>query len=474
MSTDVQADSLSVVVDPEGGQATLCIPAGMPRRLLTQAACSIALSAAQVQLNARVEAALTALVQAPPPEGDDHSVVVATAVPPCHGADGRVEWFIDAAGPDQHEGKIDYYQQTSFVFVTPGQRLGRLVPPTPGEDGCDVRGKVLPATPGKSAPLALHDSILQQADGTLLAQQEGLLIRLPGSARISKRLEIAGHVDFSTGNIDFPGDVVVGKSIKDLFKVRAAGTLEVHDVIEAAEIHVSGDLIAHRGMAGRQRGSVEVGGDFHARYLDNVQGVIEKKLIVASETINCDLTIYGNVDSPQAALIGGRLTVVGKADLGAVGSEAGAATQLILGSVPRLEARADELRRIVDRMTELRNKAEEERTLLEKSSRRMTADHKERHTELSFEIQRLGSNLAKALTCQQALMQEIERARTVDLTVRQCIHAESILVVRGVHHRFMQSVQGPLRVTWSNDQAVCGSGGGEPVPLTRLARRVAG
>ncbi len=57
-------------------------------------------------------------------------------------------------------------------------------------------------------------------------------------------------MDFSTGNIDFEGDVRVLKGIRDIFEVRATGNIEVGGLIEASTIDAGGSVFAKGGMAG--------------------------------------------------------------------------------------------------------------------------------------------------------------------------------------------------------------------------------
>ena len=56
------------------------------------------------------------------------------------------------------------------------------------------------------------------------------------SAKVSNTLEIDQNVDFSTGNIDFPGNVIVHRSVKDCFTVKARDDIEVRGLIEAATL----------------------------------------------------------------------------------------------------------------------------------------------------------------------------------------------------------------------------------------------
>lgn len=475
MSTPQDPNSIRIEVSKDARRAALCIPGSFPRRMLTRDFCLAAMDAAGVRRTPQADLAIESLLKSPPKEGEPAEITLVNAVDPRDGVDGSIEWLVDAPAQKQTSpsDRVNHYQQSAYVVVRRDQVLGRLIAPLPGEDGHDVMGKVLPAKAGRMPEQALHETILCRSDGQLIAQQQGVLIRSATDARITEKLHITGHVDFSTGNIDFPGDIVVDRGIKDLFEVRAGGSIQVGDVIEAATIECGGDLIARRGMAGREQGNVRIGGNFHVRYLGNVRGVVEKDLIVDSETLNSELTIYGNMIAPSGTLSGGGLTVVGRVELCILGSDAGTSTELILGTVPRLEERLLQLQAILQRLTEMRDKMDAERAVLEKNSRRMPAEHKTRLMELGFELQRIGGMMAGALSCRQSLETTIEKTRTVDLTVHQCIHPGVCLKVRQVAHRVKGLVQGPLKLSWDGREAVCRRQGSDPVSLIRLLREAA-
>lgn len=473
MAAKTHEATLRVVVSADKSTAELIIPPGMDRQAITPELCETVLRDSGVEVTAEVRAAVKQILMA----GAASKAVVARAIPPRHGIDGYVEWVVDSEqpkaaaddpaaappAPAAQPEQTSYYEQSAFVMVKPGQVVGHLHPPTPGEDGRDVTGKTLPAKPGKEFRLKFDESLLCDANGKLIAQDEGVLIRDPNNAGVRRVLEIPGYVDFSTGNIDFHGDVFVGKGVRDLFTIKSTGNVDVKGLIEAATILADGDLFAHGGFAGRERGTVRCGG-VHAKYLDNIQGEVLRDLNVEREIINCELTIHGNLEAPHGAIIGGRMTVTGKVHVGMLGSGAAVATEIVVGSVPRLEPLHQRLQNFIQQLQEKLDRAVEEQTQLNRmlGKTRPTAQDKERQTELIFEIAHFQTLLTKAKPTLENLEKRINEQRTIDVTIERKLHPGVIVVVGRDQYHVSADMRGPLRIIRGPDGSLSYMRGEQP------------
>ena len=214
-------------------------------------------------------------------------------------------------------------------MVTDGQIVGHVHEPANGQDGIDIFGRTIAAKPGNPVSLKLDKSVALSGDGRLVAKSTGALRRSNAEIGIQELLEIPGDVDFSTGNIDFGGDVLIKGGVGDRFGVRATGDIEIHGLVEGAQIRCGGTLIAKSGVAGWGSGRVEVAADLIARFLNHVCGVVKRDLLVEREVINCELIIRGGAHIPSGAVIGGTLEVAGALEVAALGSNGGAATRVV-------------------------------------------------------------------------------------------------------------------------------------------------
>ncbi|MFP4144922.1 MAG: FapA family protein [Phycisphaeraceae bacterium] len=459
--------SIQVELADDKSVARLIVPPGLPRDFVTEQLCRTVLREAGVAWDAAVAKQVAKMLDALPPEGEKGDFVVARSVPVRHGEDAVIEWLVDETEVDREE--LSHYDRSAYVLVESGQTIARITPPTHGEDGRDVTGKPLIAQPGRDVELKLDETVMRSSQGELVAQIEGVLVRSGEEVRISPQLEVPDYVDFSTGNIDFDGDVVVGKGIRDCFLVAATGNVEVSGLIEAATIRCGGDLMARGGMAGRERGEVHVGGSLHARYLDNLEGDVGGDLVVEREAINAWLGVSGEAQVARGSIIGGKLTVAKRIEAASLGSAAGVTTRLVLGRLPKLEKQLAELKSIITRLKQRLEKLEEEQLRL-KQAGRLGPEQAERQTELSFEMQQAQGNLAKARGAHATLHQRIETRRCVDLNVTRTLHPGVVLIFDDHAYLFSDPLSGPVRIERGEDGELVyrqGSSSG-PRPLAQI------
>jgi uncharacterized protein (DUF342 family) len=315
-------------------------------------------------------------------------------------------------------------------MVTARQELGRIIPPSEPIDGCDVQGRVIAAKPGRPATLRYdEESIEVTPEGLILATRDGVLSRSRGRWAVRQHIQIPGSVDFSTGNIDFVGDIEVLRDVRDCFVVRTGGNLEVLGVIEAAELRVDGDLYARGGIASRERGHITTLGDLVAKYADGARLDVGGALRVKREIMNCHTVVHGDVESPSATLMGGVLIGAGRIRLATTGGPGGVRTRLVLGSVPRLESKLVQSARLV---TTLKERAAQ---LLEGAPERALAT----------------ARVAELEDAHAQLQGLVEAAKTVDVWVSLEVHAGTQFVLESRVFQVRQTMSGPVSIRWARD-----------------------
>jgi hypothetical protein len=510
MDPTAPTTSLEALVAKDRSEARLVIPAQMPRALLTLELCVQTLRDAGVQITRTVDQSLRELVATGPPSEADASIVVARAVAPTAGADARVEWALGRAAPDApaastpagapapaHPGhapqpgpagpaspaptaaapagpgaeRASLYEHSAFVVVESGQVLGHCIDATWGEDGCDVTGKVIAAKPGRPLALKLDETILHDSRGQLTAQCAGVLIRRGGLAKISRTLEVSQAVDFSTGNVDFPGDVVIHRGVRDCFVVKAGGHVEIRGIIEGAVIECGGDLNALGGMAGHERGHLRVAGTAHAKYLDNVSAQVRGDLIVEREIINSDLTVGGTTHCASGAIIGGGLTATGPVLAAVLGSIAGTPTHLLIGAMPFLEQRLAELQAFLAQLDKARADLAAEQERVTRQHYHPTAQDRERQTEFLFEAQGLDQKILRARQLQEDCQKHIGAHRVVQVDVVQHLFHGVTITIQGTRYQVTEDIRGPLRISWQAGVGpVYGHDPAALIPLIHIAR----
>ncbi|MDX2131713.1 MAG: FapA family protein [Planctomycetota bacterium] len=464
---------ITIRISHDATEACLLVPPGCDRALLSPSSLLMLVQQAGVALTPQVRQAIGAIR---PDTAQASPIVIARAIPPTPGTNGRLEWAEGYAPdappstPESGSGSVDHHAGRRYLHVRAGDVVGTLHPPTEGIDGCDVRGNAIRATPGRAAAVRLHASLSVDPDGRVIAQREGVLTLRDGEVEVSQALEINGPVDFSSGNIDFAGDVYISGGVRAGFRVKAGRALRVGGLAEASAIECAGDFDAPGGMAGDGRGTLEVGGTARVAYLDAVSGTIKGDLFVERELIACRLAVGGSVRSPAGTVLGGTLALASSLDVRVLGSEAGTPTVVRLGDLPMDRAAlAGAMRRVTAARARLARCTEEE--LMLRVNPRPCAAEKERLTEVAYEL----SEIRRAIVAAEADLAQLEalyRGRPrPSIVVHHTIHAGVSLHVDASIAVFSRAVRGPLHIeTDASGALLCRIGSGPSRPLADLAR----
>ena len=170
-------------------------------------------------------------------------------------------------------GQVDYTNLNLIFNVNKDQEICRLILPTEGEPGRTVQDQEIPAKSGKSVPLPKGRNTEISEDGlSLLASIAGHVEFTGRSFQVKPVLDIPGNVDFSTGDINFLGDINIKGDVLTGFTVRAMGNIHARenlqtDCIINGSIYCDGEVIVRSG-----RGCI-MGGRVWAAKLINVTSI---------------------------------------------------------------------------------------------------------------------------------------------------------------------------------------------------------
>lgn len=142
---------------------------------------------------------------------------------------------------DANEFKIDYRDVKSICIVHPGDVIAEIIKGKDGEDGINLKNKVIKCVPHKIVKYSMSDGVGIQ-DNKIVATTEGMPSWKNNAFAVIKVYEINGDINLSTGNIDFVGDVIVRGNIDETMVLNAGNGADVSGNIENAEVHTKGDL----------------------------------------------------------------------------------------------------------------------------------------------------------------------------------------------------------------------------------------
>lgn len=445
--------AIRVDVSPDGLGATLFIAPDTPRAHIDPMHVQALLAERGIAITplrvASIDVALANYQPSPQPS----RIVIAQGQAPTQGNDGAVEVLPDVlrpalapeAAPAKGRHTSDHLKAARIVSVRKHQPLGVLRRPTPGTDGVDVRGRAIPATPGRTASVKLDDSVIVKPDGTLLAAHEGVVELTSERLRVSTTLKL-DVVDFSTGHVDFPCDVLVMGEVRDGFRLRARRDIEVRGLVDAATIEAGRDLRLIKGMACPKAGTLTCGRDLIAACLNNVTVQVGRDATIEKELLDCRLVVWRRLIAPGAAMVRGEATLAGGAELGSVGCESFAETLLYIGHAPQIDRLSREAGRLTPAIVERRDQASRR---LDELAQQKATSHKiaEQQTELRFVIDSAASLAAKlGKGCDTLLAWTASQTRA-ELIARREIFP-GVKVVLGLWTlEFRTRVAGPVKLS---------------------------
>lgn len=277
-------------------------------------------------------------------ENWERSMLVARGTPAKDGEDGRLEYqFVrpdNKTKPGELEdGKVDFRNLNLFINVSRGQLLVLRAPPVAGVPGVTVSGRTIVPKGGRNLPLPRGRNTVANEDNThLYAAIDGHLTIIDGKVTVHTVLELSGNVDYSTGNIDYIGNVSIRGSITAGFTVKAGGDIEVNGVIEGATVIAKGNILVKNGVAGGHKGLIQAGGSLFARFVENAQVEVEGDVII-SEAIIQSLVKSNNcirVEGRKGVIVGGTLQAGEEISARVIGSALSPQTILEVGLNPQL------------------------------------------------------------------------------------------------------------------------------------------
>lgn len=244
-------------------------------------------------------------------------IKVAEATDPIDGNDGFIKLYVkkDADYKPEYsdDATIDYKNLDYFQMVKKGQVLCEITRETAGIDGKDIHGQVIPAHKGRKPQVpAGKNTTLTADESKLIADCDGV-IKFVNTINIDEMMHIRSNIDFSTGNINFPGDVTIDGDVSSGFSVKAGGNLIIKGVVEDAVIEAAGDVVIAKGIYGGSAGDVIVGKDLRCNYIENavlhVEGDITVDYIIDGK-ISCNGNIH--LSGSKELVVGGEIKLRGE------------------------------------------------------------------------------------------------------------------------------------------------------------------
>lgn len=379
---------------------------------------------------------------------------VARGDPMRKGEDASIEFHVQPTSmhpryDEGDDGAIDYKQLNLIENCFAGQRVASIIPPAPGRPGRDVFGREIPPVPGEPVLLQPGPGILMSPNGRdFTSEIEGRLVYEDNILAISPLLEISRDIDYSVGNVDFVGKVIVKGSLLDGFYINAKRGVELSGDMGAGHIASEGDVKILGGIKGKNAAIITCR-SLSARYIDDATVEASGDVTATKEIMNSSVKALGRVSVPSGAIIGGVVCGFQGVEADAMGSEMGVATWVISGLDWTEENRKDEIRA---QLAEYLDRVQSAKVLLDP-----LFSNPEISARLGSEQKSMLADLISELRDLRELMTELleERARIVGRDQVGMVNQINVrkMLYMGVNTRFSEvdgaikdEIRGPVTV----------------------------
>lgn len=429
-------------------RAEITIPEGTDPAAVTPALLATVAREAKVHLTADVARRLAEAANDYRANPRALTAEIARAVEPTAGTPGGWTWeaaFDPSRVSVTSEDRVTStdHHASRIRTVATGDVVARFAPSLRGTDGCSVTGKAIPAPMPPAPELRPGKGLHLRSDGAVVATESGVLRIDREGVSIVALLELPGCVDFSSGNVEFSGEVIVRDSIRDGFRVRTGGNLTVHGTIEGADVRVGGSLVCQRGVASARRAEIRVRGDLTTGYLRNVRAEVLGALACKGEVEHSSVSVHGECRCESARVIGGSLALAAGATIGTLGSPDWIPTLVRIGELPLVSS---ELRTL----TAEQARAQQELTKIDEHVRMLGArvsapSARERLTELQFERSEVQRRLTEIDARRAELQEMLRSARKSTLVVAREVYPKVRVQHEDAAFEFDTCVKGPAR-----------------------------
>ncbi len=271
---------------------------------------------------------------------------------PVEGVDARLEVSVETdrkapAGHDAEDGDVDHKDLGIIHNVWRDQEIVVKIPMQEGEDGFDVTGKTLRAKRPRDVKIVEGPNTELSEDGMVLrSKEDGHLVRDGFRFRVEPVFEVAGDVDYSTGDLDFAGILVIHGSIRDGFSVTAGKKMEIGGTVEGARVISEGDINIRSGAMGMGRAFIQSGESIFAGHLEQCSVRAGVDLVFRQAIMHCDVEAGSSIrhtGEGKGHITGGVLKAGTEVECMFLGSEMGTRTVVHVGVSPELLEKRSQL-----------------------------------------------------------------------------------------------------------------------------------
>jgi uncharacterized protein (DUF342 family) len=302
-----------------------------------------------------------------------NQVTVANGIPATEGEAGKInvlfEMQADRKPSVSEGGVVDYKEVINLNNVRKGQLIAERIPAKEGTDGRSVTGEILAGKKGKEARFKVGKNVVvDQEQLRMYAAMDGLITKTDKEKiNVFPVYEVNGDVDYSIGNIDFVGTVVIRGNVLTGFRIKAAGDIRIVGGVEGAELIADGSIDISAGILGFNKGMIKAKMNVKSSFIQDANVEAGNEVIVTQSIMHSNVRAGKNVicQGSKGLIVGGVIQAGEQVKARMIGNSTSTATIIEVGVLPELRNELVELRAKIKEYTENADKTNKALLLLD-------------------------------------------------------------------------------------------------------------
>ncbi|WP_339063279.1 FapA family protein [Tepidibacillus marianensis] len=393
---------------------------------------------------------LLSLICARPFSYIGQQIEIAKGIEPVDGENAKIEWIILQENESKkpkvlEDGRVDYYSVNSIINVRKGELIARKIPSTKGEQGKTVRGNNIPAKPGKDTCFRTGKNVvLNETKDKLYAAKDGQLL-IQDKIHVLPIYEVNGDVDFSVGNIDFIGNVIVRGNVLDGFKIHATEDITIYGHVEGAEITSDGQIEIHQGVIGHNKSKIKATKSVKALFIKDGNIYAGESVRITQSIMQSEVRAGNEVicEGTKGLIVGGRINAGKRIIASIIGNQLATPTIIEVGMNPLLREELSELQVQIRENYQSLDKVKKALHLIERLQRTtgsLSPDKKKLQIEL-LDQQLLNEKRIKELGFRETEIEsEMNHVESSSIEVRNVIYP-GVKIMVGKYRKFIKDKQ---------------------------------
>ncbi len=324
--------------------------------------------------------------------------------------------------------RVNYKEIIRFNIVEKGTPLVRIIPSQPGKPGKNIFGEEIPPPPiPDKIPVRLGKNVaFDKNDPHLIVACEAGLATFSetGKVDVFTTFKVDGNVDLDTGNIRFPGKVIINGDVKSGFVVEARGDVIIHGSVEDALVESDRDIIIYRGFSGGGKGRLQAGRDIQVAFARNGKLFAKRDILFEVELITSQCRADRTIKSSDGRIVGGKTEAMESIQIRSAGSEEEVRTILIVGQKESLN---DERNTWQEKVRQYKAEFEENKKIIyelvvKKLDNRISEEELNQLDEYQQLQEELKEKLTQAETQLAEIMQKYEKLKKVFVRINGIVY----------------------------------------------------